>query len=196
MRRREFIFTVGGAVAWPLAARAQRAMIPVVGFLHPTSPDIAVDRLRGFRQGLKDVGYVEGDNVTIEYRWADGQNDRLPVLAAELARLRVAVIATIGNAPAFALIAATATIPIVFVVAEDPVGLGLVASLRNPSGNLTGVNVFNAEMTGKRLEFLRELVPAATRVAVLVNPVNATTTTATLRDVDIAARSMVSGRLG
>src|SRR5438105_10090087 len=190
MRRRKFIALIGGAAAWPLGLHAQQPPMPVIGFLHPTSPDIAVDRLRGFRQGLKDAGYVEGENVTIEYRWADGQNDRLPALAAELARLRVAVIATIGNAPAFALKAATATIPIVFVVAEDPVGLGLVASLHNPGGNLTGVNVFNAEMTAKRMELLRELVPAATRVAVLVNPLNATTTAATLRDVKSAARGM------
>jgi putative ABC transport system substrate-binding protein len=191
MRRREFITLLGGtAVAWPLTATAQQPSRPVIGFLHPTSPDTSVDRLRGFRQGLKDAGYVEGENVTIEYRWAEGQNDRLPALAAELTRQRVAVIATIGNLPAFAVKEATTTIPIVFVVAEDPVRLGLVASLNNPGGNLTGVNVFNAELTAKRLEFLRELVPAATRVAVLVNPVNATTTAATLRDVETAARSM------
>jgi len=191
MRRRDFITLFGGAtVAWPLAARAQQPSMPVIGFLHPTSPDTPADRLRGFRQGLKDAGYVEGENVTIEYRWADGQNDRLPALAAELARRRVAVIATIGNVPAFAVKAATTTIPIVFVVAEDPVMLGLVASLSRPGGNLTGINVFNAELTAKRLELLRELVPAATRVAVLVNPVNARTTAATLRDVEPAARSM------
>jgi putative ABC transport system substrate-binding protein len=190
VNRRSFIALIGGAAAaWPLAARAQRSM-PVIGFLHPTSPDIAADRLRGFRQGLKDAGYVEGENVTIAYRWADGQNDRMPALAAELVRQRVAVIATIGNVPAFALKAATTTIPIVFVVAEDPVRLGLVASLHHPGGNLTGVNVFNAELTAKRLELLRELVPAAARVAVLVNPVNVTTTAATLRDVETAARSM------
>jgi putative tryptophan/tyrosine transport system substrate-binding protein len=189
--RRSFITLLGGAtVTWPLAARAQQPALPVIGFLHPTSPDTPADRLRGFRQGLKDTGYVEGENVTIEYRWADGQNDRLPALAAELARRRVAVIATIGNVPAFAVKAATTTIPIVFVVAEDPVMLGLVASLSRPGGNLTGVNVFNAEVTAKRLELLRELVPAATRVAVLVNPVNARTTAATLRDVEPAARRM------
>jgi putative tryptophan/tyrosine transport system substrate-binding protein len=191
VNRRSFITLLGGAtVTWPLAARAQQPAMPVIGFLHPTSPDTPADRLRGFRQGLKDTGYVEGENVTIEYRWADGRNDRLPALAAELARRRVAVIATIGNVPAFAVKAVTTTIPIVFVVAEDPVMLGLVASLSRPGGNLTGVNVFNAELTAKRLELLRELVPAATRVAVLVNPVNARTTAATLRDVEPAARRM------
>jgi putative tryptophan/tyrosine transport system substrate-binding protein len=194
MRRRDFITLLGTTAApsllWPHVAHAQQPSMPVIGFLHPTSPDTAADRLSGFRQGLRDAGYVEGENVTIEYRWADGKNDRLPALAAELARRRVAVIATIGNVPAFAVKAATTTIPIVFVVAEDPVRLGLVASLSRPGGNLTGVNVFNAELTAKRLELLRELVPAATRVAVLVNPVNATTTAATLRDVEPAARSM------
>ena len=163
--------------------------MPVIGFLHPTSPEGSVDRLRGFRQGLKDVGYVEGENVTIEYRWVDGQNDRLPALAAELASRRVAVIATIGNVPAFAVKAATTTIPIVFVVAEDPVKLGLVASLARPGGNATGINFFNAELGAKRLELLRELVPAATRVAVLVNPTGDAIAT-TLRDVEAAARGM------
>ena len=191
MNRRSFITLFGGAaVTWPLAARAQQPAMPVIGFLHPTSPDTASDRLRGFRQGLKDAGYVEGENVTIDYRWADGQNDRLPALAAELTRQRVAVIATVGNVPAFAVKAATTRIPIVFAVAEDPVMLGLVASLSRPGGNLTGVNVFNAELTAKRLELLRELVPAAARVAVLVNPVNARTTAATLRDIEPAARTM------
>src|SRR5205085_6404951 len=191
MQRREFIALLGGAAAAsPLTARAQSPATPVIGFLHPTSLDAAAERLRGFRQGLKDSGYMEGENVMIEYRWANGQNDRLPGLAAELARRPVAVIATIGNGPAFALKAATTSIPIVFVVAEDPVKLGLVASLSNPGGNLTGVNVFNAELTAKRLELLRELAPAATRVAVLVNPLNATTTAATLKDVKSAARGM------
>ena len=191
MIRRAFISLLSGtAVAWPLVARAQQPL-PVVGFLHPASADTSADRLRGFRQGLKETGFVEGENVAIEYRWADNQLDRLPALATELVRRQVAVIAApAGTPPALAAKAASTTIPIVFLVAEDPVRLGLVASLAGPGGNLTGINFFNAELSAKRLELLHTLVPGATRVAALVNPANATTTETTLRDLEPAARAM------
>jgi putative ABC transport system substrate-binding protein len=191
VKRREFITLLGGAAAWPLTARAQQAAMPVIGLLDSRSPDALTDRLRGFRQGLKDTGYVEGENVAIEYRWAENQFDRLPVLAAELVRRRVAVITTSGGpAVAFSAKAATTTIPIVFAVGEDPVKLGLVASLARPGGNLTGINFLVGELTTKRLELLRELVPAATRVALLVNPAHATNTESTLRDMESAGRAM------
>jgi putative ABC transport system substrate-binding protein len=192
VRRREFITLLGGAAAgWPLAARAQRAAMLVVGFLSTQSLDAWAERLRAFRQGLKDTGYVEGENVAIESRFAENQIDRLPALAAELVRRKVAVIATSGgNASVLAAKAATTTIPIVFTASEDPVRLGLVASLARPGGNLTGVNFFNAELAAKRLEFLRELVPGLSRVAVLVNPANASTKETTLRDVEPAARAI------
>jgi putative tryptophan/tyrosine transport system substrate-binding protein len=162
--------------------------MPVIGLLDPRSPDELADRLRGFRQGLKEIGYVEGENVVIEYRWAEGQNDRLPALAAELVRRQVAVIAATGGHPAaFAAKAATTAIPIVFVASDDPVRLGLVASLARPGGNLTGINFFSGELTAKRLGLLHELVPAATRVAVLVNPANAVNVESTLREVGVAA---------
>ena len=195
MRRRDFVTLLGGATLLLAAkarrARAQQPAMPVIGLLDSRSPDALTDRLRGFRQGLKDTGYVEGENVAIEYRWAENQFDRLPALAAELVRRQVAVIATNGGpAAAFAAKAATTTIPIVFTVGEDPVRLGLVASLARPGGNLTGINFLVGELAAKRLELLRELVPTATRVAVLVNPTHATNTETALRDVEPAARAM------
>jgi len=192
VKRRAFITLLGGAAAaWPLAARAQQATMAVVGFLHVTSPEARTDHLRAFRQGLKDTGYVEGENVAIVYRWADNQVDRLPALAAELVERRVAVIAATGGIiPALAAKAATTTIPIVFDVGEDPVRLGLVASLARPGGNLTGINFFPNELAAKRLELLRELVPSAIRIAVIVDPASATTTESILREVEPAGRVM------
>jgi putative ABC transport system substrate-binding protein len=190
VKRREFIAMLGVAAAWPLAARAQQQAMPVVGFLDSRSPDAVTDRLRGFRQGLKESGYLEGENVAIVYRFAENQADRLPELAAELVRRQVAVIATSGPPASLAAKAATAIIPTVFLVADDPVRLGLAASLSRPGGNMTGINVFNSEVAAKRLELLRDLVPRATRVAVLVNSADATVTETQLRDLDPAARAL------
>jgi putative ABC transport system substrate-binding protein len=190
MRRREFISLLGSAAAWPFAARAQPAVTPVVGFLNSTSPEPSAGRLRAFRQGLKETGYVEGENVAIEYRWAENQIDRLPALATDLVRRRVAVIVTTAaTVGAFAAKVATKTIPIVFLVGEDPVKLKLVTSLARPDANLTGVNLLTVELVAKRLELLRELVPTAARVAVLVNPADSNTES-TLKELEAAAQGM------
>jgi putative ABC transport system substrate-binding protein len=192
LRRRQFITLLGvAAAAWPLAASAQQSAMPVIGFLHPASPESYADQLRAFRQGLKEAGFVEGENVAIEYRWAEGQNDRLPALADELVRRRVAVIAAAGGPNStLAAQAATTTVPIVFVTGQDPVRLGLVTSLARPGGNLTGINFFTVELVAKRLELLRELLPGAMRIAVFVDPASAATTESTLRDVEAAAGVM------
>jgi putative ABC transport system substrate-binding protein len=190
LKRRDFITLLVGAVAWPLAARAQQPAMPVIGFLHGASPVAWTDQLRGFHRGLKEVGFVEGENVAIVYRWAEGQLDRLPTLAAELVRRQVSMIVAFAPAAALAAKAATATIPIVFLVSLDPVGLGLVASFARPGGNLTGINFFSTELVAKRLELLRELVPTASRIAVLVNPASPVNADSTVRDVETAARAM------
>jgi len=190
MKRRNLLTLLSGAAAWPLLARAQQSARPVVGVLDARSPGSIENLLRAFRQGLKESGYYEGENVTLEYRWADNQVHRLSALAAELVRRQVSIIAAVPAVSAIAAKSATAQIPIVFIANEDPVNLGLVASLARPGGNATGINIFTAELTTKRLNLLHEVVPGAARVGVLINPANATSAESTLRDVASAARSI------
>jgi putative ABC transport system substrate-binding protein len=192
MRRREFITLLGGAAAaWPLAAQSQQPAMPVIGFLGSTSADLYADRLRVFRQGLNETGYVEGRNVAIEFRWADGRYDRLPDLVADLVRREVTVIVAAGTTSGtLAAKAATATIPIVFSAGGDPVQLGLVASLNRPGGNLTGMTVWNVEVVPKRLELMCELVPTATNMALLTNPTSPTTAEFETKYAQAASREL------
>ena len=188
LKRRELITLLGGAAAWPLAARAQKPVLPMIGFLNAAAPDGYAPMAAAFRQGLQETGYVEGQNVSTEYRWADGQYDRLPAMAADLVRRQVAVIFT--NTPGVAATkAATTTIPIVFTTSGDPVELGFVAALNRPGGNITGVTQLNVEIGPKRLELMHELVPTATTIAVLLNPSYPSAETE-LKDMQAAARTL------
>jgi putative ABC transport system substrate-binding protein len=190
LKRRAFITLLGGAAAWPLAARAQQRAIPVIGWLGIESREGEDFRVIPFREGLKESGYIEGQNLAIEYRWANGQYDRLPALVTDLVRQQVAVIATGGVVGAIAAKTATTTIPIVFLIGDDPVRLGLVASLGRPGGNITGVTSLNVEVAPKLLELLHELVPTATVIALLVNPASPTQTESTTREAEGAARRL------
>jgi len=191
MRRRDFVALLGGAAAgWPLAASAQQAVVPIVGFVDGRSAEASVRQAAAFRKGLNETGYIEGQNVAVDYQWLNGQYDRLPALMADLVRRRVAVIAALSNPTVLAAKAATTTIPIVFGVGQDPVRMGVVASLARPGGNATGINFFNQEAVAKRLGLLHDLVPKAVRIAVLVNPTNASATEATLREIPEAAHAL------
>jgi putative ABC transport system substrate-binding protein len=191
IKRREFITLLGGAATWPLAARAQQPALPLVAFIDAGSADASAPRVAAFRKGLNETGTVEGQNVTIEYHWLEGRTDRVPTLIADLVRRRVAVIATPGSAPAaMAAKTATATIPIVFAAGEDPVQLGLVASLGRPGGNATGINFFNNLVVTKRLSLLHELVPQTVRVAVFLNPANGPSAESTSREVQDVAPTL------
>jgi len=191
IRRREFILTLGGAAAaWPLAARAQQAAMPVIGFLRPTSAESVAHLLVAFREGLKEAGFVEGQNVTIDYRWVQGQDDRLPEIAADLVRRQVAAIVTPGStASAFAAKAATKTIPIVFSSGIDPVKSGLVASINRPGGNVTGIYQWAGDLAAKRFEILHELVPAINEIAVIVNPASFEAESV-MKEVELAAGTL------
>src|SRR5262249_8333503 len=188
--RRQVIILLSSAAAWPLAARAQQPAMPVIGYFNSSTPEQMSGQLRALRQGLKESGYVEGENLTIEYRWAENQAERLPELMADLVRRQVRVIAAMGAPASIAAVKATTTLPIVFGAPEGPVSLGLVANFARPSGNATGVNFFSAEMAAKRLALLRELVPTAKRVAILLNPAEPTIAAANLRDVERAASAL------
>jgi putative tryptophan/tyrosine transport system substrate-binding protein len=189
VKRRQFIAGLGSAAAWPVVARGQQQTMPVIGFLSPTSPDTNADYLRAFRRALKDAGFIEGENTAIAYRWAENQMDRLPALAVDLVRSQVTVIVAVAQLSAFAAKAATTAIPVIFILTDDPVRLGLVESLARPGGNLTGINFLNVELTAKRLELLRELVPGAARIAVLINPANPNAKTMS-RDAEAAGRAI------
>ena len=190
MRRREFITLLGGAIAWPIAARAQQSVMPVIGFLSAGTLEMARDYVAAFHRSLADGGFVEGRNVGIEYRWIEGQNERLPALAADLVRRQVAVIVAASTPAALAAKAATQTIPIAFIVGTDPVGIGLVASLAHPGGNITGVTNLNVELFKKCFELMHSLMPPASTIAVLVNPANVAQTATERATVQDAARAL------